>query len=242
MLQHEMGDVTMAPTKEIHPDPTNLKVHSESNLRYIEASIEKFGFADPIGVVANPDTDEGGYMVVEGHGRLEAAQRLKLKKVPIVVLELDEASRRGYAIAHNQIQQITGMDMGAVASEFHRLGITTEDHQSLGFSEEDVLFMPGINGDFQGDKFSGPNGEYQEQDGDGGGDIGVRGGGAFKEFVPVVHKSTLRFASDTSYNRFLELLSIARDKHPMAASMGERMLCILKDAGYNGEPSGAAAE
>lgn len=220
--------VIYAARTNVRPDPNNLKTHTEANIAHIMDSIEKFGFADPIGVVENPDAVEGGYVVVEGHGRLEAATRMGLHEVPIIVLDLDDAKRRGYGIAHNQIQQITGMDHAAVASEFERLGVGPEDYSALGYSEEDVMFLPQVG---SGDQFSAPDGgEYQEQEDDGAGDIGTNSS-LTQGYAPVVHKSALRFASDTSYNRFIELLAQMRINNPLAASISERLTILMDDLG-----------
>jgi hypothetical protein len=228
--------------KKVHPDPDNLKVHTEANIRYIQSSIERFGFLDPIGVVAHPDGRKGVYMIVEGHGRFEAAQNLELEKVPVIVLTLDEAERRGYGIAHNHIQQLTTMNMQAVASEFQRLGVGDGDHVSLGFSDEDVLFMPsGITAapiaPLEGqDPFTGPDGnELQER-----GEIGANAG-AWKEFIPAVHRSSLRFASDLSYNRFLAMLGHLRGRHPTTGSHSERIQKLLTDIGFTGEKTDGTA-
>lgn len=229
------------PVNRLIPDPENVNVHNELNLAQIRASIERFGFLDPIGVVRHPER-RGYYMIVEGHGRHEVAEAMELAEVPCIVLTLDEAERKGYAIAHNQIQQITPMDMGAVADEFRRLDVEAGDYVSLGFSEEDVLFMPGMrDSDFTGrDQFSAPDGgEYQERDGGTGsadaktGDNGIGANrAAWSGYIPPVHRTSLRFASDLSYNRFTHLLSTLRQRYPLAATNGERLQLLLTDMGH----------
>lgn len=223
--------IIMVEPAAIHDDPNNLKQHSAANLDHIAASITRFGFADPVGVVENPDQTVGGYLIVEGHGRLMAARKLNLEEVPILVLDLDEAQRKGYGIAHNQIQQITGMDNANVASEFDRLGVSNDDYTSLGFTEEDAMFLPqvsssdGVQTDDRNDETrDGPT----QEDGGIGVNAAMLGG-----YAPTIHKSSLRFASDTSYNRFLELMMQMRIKHPTAASLGERMEHLMDELGVS---------
>lgn len=233
-LREEVLDAALA---NIHDDPQNLKTHSDANLSHIKASIERFGFVDPVGVVENPDQVAGGYMIVEGHGRLAAARELKMATVPVIVLDLDEIKRKGYGIAHNQTQQITGMDGQAVANEFQRLNVGAEDYNALGYSEEDAMFLPSptahTEATFEGDQFSGPEGEYEEQEDSGG--IGVDRS-VMAGYVPVVHKSALRFGSDTSYNRFLELQMQLFQRYPTAGSVGERVKLLIQE--LKGETEG----
>jgi hypothetical protein len=220
------------------PDPDNVNVHGEANISQIAASIEKFGFVDPIGVVAHED--EGFYLIVEGHGRFDAAQLLGLSEVPIIVLSMTDAQRRGYSLAHNQIQQITTMDMSAVAGEFQRLEVGADDYTALGFTDEDVLFLPSV-----ADNFSAPNGGDYEERADkkadaGGADIGADSK-AWAAYVPTVHRTSLRFASDVSYNRFTQLLGYLRAKHPTSGTISERIVLLLKELGFEGEPESADA-
>jgi hypothetical protein len=224
------------------PDPENVNTHNEININQIMASIRRFGFLDPIGVVRHPSR-RGHYMIVEGHGRFDAATELGMTDVPCIVLTLDEAERKGYAIAHNQIQQITPMDMAAVAEEFKRLDVGSGDYISLGFSEEDVLFMPGmrdVGEPFAGDNWSAPDGgEYQERDaGPGSADAKIEDNGiganrkAWAGYIPPVHRTSLRFASDLSYNRFTHMLSVLRTRYPLAGTNGERLQLLLTDMGF----------
>lgn len=63
----------------LKPYERNARRHEVFDVAAIKASIEEFGFNDPIGIWK--DT------IVEGHGRLLAAQELGLKKVPVIHLD-----------------------------------------------------------------------------------------------------------------------------------------------------------
>jgi hypothetical protein len=228
------AEIVYVDINKVEPDPQNVNQHSDVNIAHIKASIERFGFADPIGVVKHPKK-RGAWLVVEGHGRLIAGHEIGLDRVPIIVLTLDAASRLGYGIAHNQTQQISTMDMDAVAGEFERLNVSADDYISLGFSQEDVLFMPSAPG--TGDAFSRPDGEdYQE----GEQEPEKEKAEGSKGFIPVVHRSALRFANDVSYNRFIHALALMRARHPTAATMGERLQLLLGDIGFVGTPESPA--
>ena len=67
--------VVEVPTGRLVPYANNAKMHSHLQVEQIANSIQEFGFNDPIAVWEN---DRGEMEVVEGHGRVLAAQRLSL--------------------------------------------------------------------------------------------------------------------------------------------------------------------
>lgn len=226
------------------PDPDNINVHGEVNIAQISASIQRFGFLDPIGVVRHP-TQRGKFMIVEGHGRHTAATNLGLEELPCIVLELDDAKRRGYAIAHNQTQRIAPLNNEAIAEEFDRLGVERDDYISLGMTEEDAIFTLGAyrtNGTPNPAPFAGegidPNhpSEVVTTTGDGEqGRSAASGTDDYSAFIPAVHKTTLRFASEVGYNRFTELLTLLRVRYPLAGTISERVQMFLTDNGLVSE-------
>ena len=64
--------------KDLKPYENNPRLHSELQIIQIATSIKEFGFINPI------LADEKG-MILAGHGRFLASQRLALEKVPGVV-------------------------------------------------------------------------------------------------------------------------------------------------------------
>ena len=72
----------------LKPHPRNVRTHSKKQIRQIADSIGAYGFTVPVLV------DEK-FVLLAGHGRLEAAKLLGLKKIPTIVLEgLSEAKKR----------------------------------------------------------------------------------------------------------------------------------------------------
>lgn len=121
------------PIGSLKLDPENVKKHSEAQINQIMGSITKFGFGDPVGV-----TPLG--KVLEGHGRIEAARRLGIQTIPVVIVSgLSPAEERAYAIAHNQTNMNSGLDIGVVSDEFARLGIVETDYGYLGFHPTDFI-------------------------------------------------------------------------------------------------------
>ena len=86
----------------IKPYDKNARKHQAEDVQAIVNSINEFGFSDPIGVWGSDN------VIVEGHGRLEAAKKLKLDKVPVIHLDhLTDEQRRAYALAHNKTAELS---------------------------------------------------------------------------------------------------------------------------------------
>src|SRR3954453_23350393 len=81
----------------LHPNPRNPRTHSPAQLHQICASIRQFDFLTPVLVDASA-------MIVAGHGRVVAAQRLGLVSIPTVRVDhLSPPELRAFAIADNKI-------------------------------------------------------------------------------------------------------------------------------------------
>ena len=103
------------PTEKLVPYARNARTHSEEQVAQIAASIVEFGFTNPI--LAGSDG-----VIVAGHGRLAAAQKLGLDTVPVVVLDhLTPTQRRALIIADNRIAENAGWDDAMLRNELQSL-------------------------------------------------------------------------------------------------------------------------
>lgn len=104
------------PVDALKPYERNARKHAEADVEAIMRSIEEFGFDDPIGIWGKDN------LIVEGHGRLEAAKQLAMETVPVIRLDhLTDEQRRAYALAHNKTAELSGWDHEAVESELRDL-------------------------------------------------------------------------------------------------------------------------
>src|ERR1700726_4240042 len=86
------------------PYPRNARTHSKAQIRQIADRIGAFGFTNPVLV-------DRSATIVAGHGRVEAAKLLGMKKVPTICLEnLNEDQIRAYIIADNRLAEKAGWD------------------------------------------------------------------------------------------------------------------------------------
>src|SRR5258708_47230 len=87
---------------QIKPNSRNSRTHSAKQRGQIGDSIVGFGFTNPL--LASEDGE-----LIAGHGRFQAAKRLGLEKVPVIVVAgLSPAKRRALAIADNKIAESAG--------------------------------------------------------------------------------------------------------------------------------------
>ena len=109
------------------PYPANAKKHPEDQVKHIANSIREFGFRQPIVV----DADN---VVVIGHGRLLAAQKLGLDSVPVVRADdLSEAQIRALRLADNKTNE-SEWDLSELEAELAELEMDF-DMSDFGFDD-----------------------------------------------------------------------------------------------------------
>lgn len=117
-------------TAKLLPYARNARTHSEEQVAQIAASIAEFGFTNPI--LAGSDG-----IIVAGHGRLAAAQKLGLERVPVVVLDhLSPTQRRALVIADNRIAENAGWDDAMLRIELEALQLEGFDLDITGFDAD----------------------------------------------------------------------------------------------------------
>jgi len=99
-----MNHGTERAISALHPHKRNARTHSKRQIEQIAASIERFGFTNPV-LVDQKDR------IIAGHGRVEAAKMLGIETVPVVAIKgMSEAERRAYIIADNRLAELAGWD------------------------------------------------------------------------------------------------------------------------------------
>ena len=117
---------------DLIPYANNARVHSPEQVTQIASSIKEFGFNVPVLI----DKSMG---IIAGHGRVEAAKKLKMTEVPCLRLEhLTETQKKAYILADNRIalnstwdEELLGLEMMALQDEGFEL-------KDFGFSESDI--------------------------------------------------------------------------------------------------------
>jgi DNA modification methylase len=118
------------PTAKLVPYARNARTHSDSQVAQIAASIAEFGFTNPI--LAGSDG-----VIVAGHGRLAAAHKLGIAKVPVVILDhLTPTQRRALVIADNRIAENAAWDDAMLQVELAALQDDNFDLSLTGFDAD----------------------------------------------------------------------------------------------------------
>ena len=124
--------VELWPIGRLIPYANNPRTHSDAQVARIAASIDEFGFINPI--LAD---EKAGTMA--GHGRLLAALKLGLTHVPVIVLDhLTDAQKRAYIIADNQLALNAGWDEALLTAELAALQEEDFDINVIGFEDVEL--------------------------------------------------------------------------------------------------------
>ena len=124
---------------EIKPYERNPRVN-EHAVDAVAESIRRFGFRQPIVV-------DGDGVIVCGHTRWKAAQKLGLDDVPVhVVTDLTPEQIRALRIADNKSGELATWDLELLPLELAELTDAGVDWSLLGFDADDLaqLLDPGV--------------------------------------------------------------------------------------------------
>lgn len=128
------GQIAERAVSALKPYPGNARTHSKSQIKQIAASIQRFGFTNPVLV---SDSNE----IIAGHGRVAAAKFLGIETVPTLRLShLTEAERRAYILADNKLALNAGWDQELLAIELQGLIDLEFDIELTGFSLAEIDF------------------------------------------------------------------------------------------------------
>jgi len=115
------------------PYAKNSRTHSPEQVAQIAASIKEFGFRNPILV--------DGVGIIAGHGRLLAAQKLGLEKVPTIdCSDMSKSQKKAYIIADNKLALNANWDNELLKLEINDLQEENFNIEVLGFDISEINF------------------------------------------------------------------------------------------------------
>ena len=127
--------------EKLIPYARNSRTHSDEQVAQICGSIKEFGFTNPVLI-------DGEGVIIAGHGRTIAAQRLNMKEVPCLRLDyLTEAQKKAYVIADNKLALNAGWDDEMLALELGDLKELDFDLSLTGFDDDELnkLLVEAVN-------------------------------------------------------------------------------------------------
>lgn len=123
---------------DLMPYAANARTHSPDQVAQIAASIQEFGWTNPVLI------DEAGG-IIAGHGRILAARELGMDDIPCIVLAgLTEVQKRAYILADNKLALNAGWDEDLLTLELGALKDLDFDLELTGF---DVAELTTVFGD-----------------------------------------------------------------------------------------------
>lgn len=129
MLSIRNSSIEFIPIDRPRPFPGNPRTHSDEQIRQLVNSMQAFGYINPI-------LCDADYNVIAGHGRLRAAKRLGLDKIPVIcITDLTEHQIRAYRLADNKLAGNADWDNDLLRVEIEALCAA-----ELGFEITDTGF------------------------------------------------------------------------------------------------------
>jgi DNA modification methylase len=129
-----MDDLAIAwrPLGELIPYARNPRTHTDAQVAQIAASIREFGWTNPVLV-------DGANGIIAGHGRVLAARKLGLERVPVIELaHMTDGQKRAYVLADNQLALNAGWDETLLRLELADLSELGVDLGLIGFGEGEL--------------------------------------------------------------------------------------------------------
>lgn len=122
------ANVEMRAINELVSYARNARTHSPGQIDQIAASMREWGWTNPVLV------DEAG-MLIAGHGRILAAQKLGIAEVPVMTARgWTEAQKQAYVLADNKLALNAGWDLEKLTVELGDLQGSGFDVGLAGFS------------------------------------------------------------------------------------------------------------
>lgn len=150
--------IVYRPLQELSPYAHNARTHSPEQVAQLVESIKQFGWTNPVLI------DEKGE-IIAGHGRVMAAEMLKMDSVPVIVLSgLTDEQKKAYRLADNRLPMNAGWDEDLLRMELSDLINADFDVSLTGFipTEIDELLTDVLPGKWNGEEqlALGPSGTY----------------------------------------------------------------------------------
>ena len=193
--------IKLMPLKALRPYRKNPRKISQNAIDAVANSITNHGFNQPIVVNQNN-------VICVGHARFKAAQKLKLKEVPVFKKKMTAAQFKAYNLADNKSQEFAEWDFPAVGELLKDLEKAEYDLNETLFNNKEIEHLL-----------------YGAQE-----DIDVESGHneSEKESKKDSNSITFHFESKENHALFLDLLNKAIE-HTKQDSAAAALIQILQD-------------
>lgn len=120
---------------DIKPYENNPRMNDDA-VKYVENSIKEFGFKVPIIIDQNN-------VIVAGHTRLKAAEKLNLEKVPCIrASNLNAEQIKAFRIAENKVSEFSDWDMKKLEIELEDINFDMSNFGIIDIGDIDESDIP----------------------------------------------------------------------------------------------------
>jgi len=113
--------------EKVLPYARNARLHTPQQIEFLQASIKEYGFVNPVLV-----DDQG--VLIAGHGRILAAQKIGHKVVPVIRLgHLTKRQADALRIADNRISDLGGYDFALLRENVALLQFDATELSLIGY-------------------------------------------------------------------------------------------------------------
>ena len=117
------------PIGDIKPYENNPR-HNESAIEAVAKSIQEFGFKNPIIL-------DKHNVIIAGHTRLKAAEKLGLKEVPCIIADdLTDKQAKAFRLADNKVGELAEWDFVKLSAEIE--GLPAFSAEEFGFDMREI--------------------------------------------------------------------------------------------------------
>jgi DNA modification methylase len=136
----QVKETVMMKIGDLNPYDSNPRIHLQEQIDQVAKSIEEFGWTMPVLI----DED---CMIIAGHGRVMAGQKLGIKEVPCIVARgWTEEQKKAYCIADNKLTENSRWDKDLLKLNLESLQDGNFDLSTTGFDLEELSeFLTDIN-------------------------------------------------------------------------------------------------
>jgi len=207
-------NIELKKVEDLIENPRNTRTHSDAQIDEICNSIKEFGFNNPIQI-----DDEN--VVWAGHGRLRAAKRLKLKKVPTILNDkLTPAQRKAFGIADNKIALNAGWDTNNLRLEMEELHSLDYNLNVTGMDEIEIAAVLG-GSDILGEE------EPSEHENEGDGTLSDGDSGVTIKNFNITYQ--LLFSNLEEQEIWFKFLTKLKLEQPEAETISERICSFIQE-------------
>ena len=128
VMKIKSNEIKVVEVSSIIPNPKNMNKHSPEQIQKLCDLIKHNGFREPL-IISN----RSGFLIC-GHGRLEAAKILGMKKIPVIFQDFEnEAEEYQFAVSHNAIASWSELDRDLIFEELKNFPEIEIENLALNF-------------------------------------------------------------------------------------------------------------